>query len=59
MICQFRNYINYDDETIFEIRDNVKDVINDISPLLLYFSETTSSEYSKKLRVKSNKDSNK
>ena len=47
------------EDIILEIIDKEKDVNIDISPLLLYFSDTTSSVYKKQFIVKSTKSSNK
>ena len=43
---------------IFDIKDNDNEVKNSILPLLLYFSDTTSSVYNKQFKVKSKHNSN-
>ena len=46
------------EENIFDINDKDKEVKNLILPLLLYFSEITSSVYNKLFKVKSRHNSN-
>ena len=45
-------------EKIFDINDRDNDVKNSNSPLLWYFSDTTSSVYKKQFKVKSNNNEN-